>query len=128
MFAIIAVLTLIPRPHGRKLLSMVTLISTDRVIGALVLVLGALGLAISHVASGDNAWLAGLLLPFAIAGLILILAWLCLIHPSAWAFDKLGVGTRVFALASVVFSFAIVPVLTWQIFSGAAQRRTSSLS
>lgn len=123
IFAFVAVFAAVPRPHGRKMLPEVVLISTDGVAGALVVVFGTIGVAIAYFGGGDGAWAVGLALPAVVTGVILVLAWTRLCRPrskcsgtSTCGRTKPSTRFRVLALALVIFSFAIAPMLAWQIY------------
>ena len=118
MFVLAAILVAVPRPYGRELLAEVVLTITDRAVGTLAAVFGALGLLASYLGDGDKAWLVGLALPAVLAGAIFALAWSNLGRPTERCDDgtKRGIGGRVLALASVVFSFSVAPMLGWQTY------------
>ena len=123
IFALVAVFVAVPRPHGRKMLPEVVLISTDGVAGALVAVFGTIGVAIAYFGGGYGTWAVGLALPVVVAGVILVLAWSRLCRPRSKCSGTSTCGRtrpstkfRVLALASVIFSFAIAPMLAWQIY------------
>lgn len=123
IFLLCALLMVVPRPEGRDLLPAVMWSSTSGIVGITGAVWGAIGLATIYSTKGSALVVIGLLWPISVVTAVYVLAWRRLRcfggNAKATQYEALCGGRgqmvwiKVFALASAVFSAAVVPMLSW---------------
>ena len=131
---IFSLLVVVPRPNGRRILSSAVRFSTDVRLGAFIGSIGIVGLAVSYLFGGGFSVLVGLLCPCVVGLVIFGLSWLRLMYGEEQVGKRLGrlgclvscpserdpvltsrsVWVAAVALALLVFSFSVVPMLAWQ--------------
>ena len=138
IFIFLALLVVVPRPHGKELLPAVILSGTDIGLGLIAAVWAGLGFLTIYIFNGNELVVVGLLWPVVITIIVYVLAWRRLDTRRAstvvWSERQRGVrcpgafratactdrgksfGFRAFTFASLVFSFSVIPVLTWHTY------------
>lgn len=119
IFLVCALLVVVPRPGARELLAGVISSSTSSPLGGAAVAWSAFGLMILYSSEGPALVVVGLLWPVAITAAVYFLAWRRLMHgESGDAAYGSARTTRapVFAIAAVVLSFSVVPMLSWHTY------------
>jgi len=119
IFLVCALLVVVPRPRARELLTGMISSSTSSPLGGAAVVWSAFGLMILWSSEGPALVVVGLLWPVAIAAATYFVAWRRLMHGKRRDAASASARTTrgpVFAIAAVVLSFSVVPMLSWHTY------------
>lgn len=119
IFLVCALLVVVPRPRARELLTGMISSSTSSPLGGAAVVWSAFGLMILWSSEGPALVVVGLLWPVAIATATYFVAWRRLMHGDRRDATSASARTTrapVFAIAAVVLSFSVVPMLSWHTY------------